>query len=263
LTEPDRQRMEEAIRLHWAIHFPGQPCVWKHRGGGDGVLNIDGHDIQYREHMDGKTLVINGGSTSPCFVLMLDIAAKEAVLQTLYKYENCFDDGYQDGRALVKAAYQLAKKYGIERLTLTDYSYIECPQKIFLADLSFLTTGQTWYESILPGLVCKNCIALEEYRNKVRSNTWRTVGARIKGLQVNGVDIDAPGSAMAVLNLMKKSGNYCKFFSEYMPLIREWSGIQSLHGTDWYCDIPQSLVLPTRRKTLKVSSRRAPSKRNI
>ena len=251
--------LETAIRLHWAIHFPGQPCAWRQRGGGDGILNIDGHDIQYREHMDGKTLVINGGSTSPCFVLMLDLAAKEAVLQTLYKYDNCVEDGYQDGRALVKAAYQLAKKYGIVRLTLTDYSYIECPQKVFLADLSFLTTGQTWYESILPGLVCKNCITLEEYRNKVRSNTWRTVGARIKGLQVNGVDIDAPGSAMAVLNMMKKSGNYCKFFSEYMPLIREWSGIQSLHGTDWYCDIP--FRAPTLRQTLKASSRRGGCRR--
>jgi len=267
--------LERAIRLHWAIHFPGRKWKKKQtgdyhsdnqhiRGGGYGVINMDGHDIHYFEEASGSSFVVYGGNTvheNPCFVLLLDGSDNTATLQSLYKYENCFDDGHQDGRAIVKAAYRLAQEHGARQLFLTDYSYIKCPQKIFLADLSFLTTGQTWYESILPGLVCKDCEDLETLRTAVRTTTWRTVGADLIDIDLPGIDIDAPGSAMIVLNAMKKDGGFCWFFKKYMNTLLVRSGGESLRGYDWVCEIHP--LVSRLRQTLKSSSRRGggPSKR--
>lgn len=292
--------LERAIRLHWYSRHPERSYEWKtnQRGGGYGVINVGGHDIHYREHIDGDILIVYGGvdalHSTPCFDVHLDYVTKHAYLQTVNKRSNgerlssdsrtvvttesCFDDDHQNSRDIVRGVYKLVQQYGMEKLEFRDESVIYCPEErltpgsrtavsaeVLLADLSFLTTGRTWYESIIPNLVCMNCPNLERYRNTVYTNTWRTVGANIKGLQTNGVDIDAPGSAMAVLNLMKKSEKYCAFFSENMELLREWSGIQTLQGKSWYCDIPP--LVSRLRQTLKASSRRggrrrcAPSKR--
>lgn len=236
------EEFERDIRLHWDIHYTGRRCEWKQRGGGHSVMSIDGHDIHYRDHIDGNIIVVHGGDDynySPCFVLNIDPKTNGAVLQTLYKRDNCFDDGHQNSRAVLKAVYRLAQEYGTKYMEFRDVSVKYCDKReIRLSDLSFLTTGKTWYESVLPELQCTDCEDLEEWRKQAHAATWRTVGADLVDIDIPGVDFDASGSSMIVLNAMKKDGRFCSFFVKYMERLLYRSGFLSLYGHTWYCPIP-------------------------
>ena len=48
-----------------------------------------------------------------------------------------------------------------------------------------------------------------------------------------GIDIDAPGSAMVVLNRAKNSRRKCALLSAYMDQIIQQSGILSMYGRHW------------------------------
>lgn len=205
-------------------------------------MTIDGHDIHYRHHIDGNIIVVNGGKNydySPCFVMDIDPISRTAVLQTLYKRDNCFDDGHQNSRTVLRAVYRLAQEYEVTRLEFRDVSVKYCDKReIRLADLSFLTTGRTWYESILPDLRCTDCEDIEEWRKQAHAATWRAVGDDLLDIGIDGVDFDAPGSSMIVLNAMKKDGGFCRFFVKNMDKLVFRTGIPSLYGRTWLCPIP-------------------------
>lgn len=243
-------------KSYWSIQ-------WKQHGG-DGVIRVDGHPIKYREDTTGRVVEIFAGVEphAPCFVLDLDLEDKTALLQNVYKRKNCFEDGHNNSRDTVRAAYKLARERGMRLLYFRDLSYKNCPEErpmtvrqrsateFCLADLSFLTTGKTWYESILPA-VCVNCPDIELYRQKVRTNTWNTVGADLILIDAPGVDFDAPGSAMVILNAMKKDGGFCEFFSNHMHTLLRNSGITTLTNTHWECEIPPlQQASPKRRQTM-------------
>jgi hypothetical protein len=156
--------------------------------------------------------------------------------------------GHKESRDIVRAAYILARDRGMTRIDLHDLSYIYCPEEVRLADLSFLSTGRTWYESILPTMRVIDMPEIEEYRQRVRSNTWRQVGHDLlPDVDINGIDIDAPGSAMAVIAALKESRDFCRWFSRHMNKLMLRSGVPSVMSTHWQipikgsartCDIP-------------------------
>jgi hypothetical protein len=236
--------LSDTIRQYWAIKHPTQRLVWHQRGGAR--MRIGEHEIEYRITRTKDTVftLYAGGDQGlkACFVLELDFARKAATLQSVHRYNNCYTDNYENSRDLVRAAYQYAANQGMTTLGLMDLSTIECgAKKLPLAYLSFITTGQTWYESCLPPMECMDCTDFEEQRQRVRTATWRDVGADLIDIEAD-VDVDAPGSAMVVLNSLKKAKEFCWFFHKYMTLLAMRMGITSiLHGMAWRVHIPQNL----------------------
>jgi hypothetical protein len=252
---------ESMIRQFWLIKHGGRRIRWKQHGGGR--VEVDGHPINYRESVDGSSIIITAGDQhkySQCFALSIYPDTKIAVLQTVSRRNDCFVDGHNNSRDLVRAAYMIAKERGMRAFEFTDLSYIVCPGTVNLSDLSFLTTGQTWYESILPGLTCidqlhnKTCYLLDEYRQRVRTNTWRQVGHSLIDLDMHGVDIDAPGSAMLVLAALKREKQFCWFFDQNMDQLILNSGYVSMHGRQWMCKIEQPMSNWRRRTTRRATS---------
>ncbi len=227
--------------------------VFRQVGGGDSeMIYVRGHPIRiFTMDDDDVTLYIAGGDTAPCFRLDIEKAGTHAVLGEVIRRNKCFADNSMESRNLVRAAYQVARDRGVRTLEFTDNSVIYCPDRVILSDLSFLTTGKTWYESIIP-LTCMDCPQLEQFRHKVLTNTWRTVGdSEFGNIRITGIDIDAPGSAMQMLAAMKKDGGYCRFFSDNMEALVYRSGVKTLHGKRWISYLPT----PTRtRSTARRSS---------
>lgn len=235
--------IEADIRSYWFRKYIGKRPS---QLGGSRTIYINSHPINYRETADESMMVILGGNNmqhAPCFVLDMNRETGEAVLQTVEHRRHtgqslCFRDGHAIARDIVRAAYQLACARGMRTITLTDKSKLTCDALEFsLCDLMFLTTGQTWYESILPNLRCINCEDIDEYRAKVRNSTWRDVGASLIDIDTGNIDPDKPGSAMRVLDTMKKSKDFCWFFKNNMGKLLVNSRINTMRGTTWICDI--------------------------
>jgi hypothetical protein len=74
-------------------------------------------------------------------------------------------------------------------------------------------------------------------------------------IDIPGVDFDASGSSMLVLNAMKKDEGFCGFFAKYMDKLVFRTGIPSLYGRIWSCPIPAS---GGRRRTRRRHRRRIP-----
>jgi hypothetical protein len=229
-----------AIRNYWQIHHGARPLRWSQQGGG--TILIEGHPITYRVSRDGRTvftILAGEDSYNPCFAMECDFQSNRAHLRIVKQRKNCFADGHNNMRLAVRAAYGFAKHKGMRVLTLADDSEIFCPMPVPLADLSFLTTGRTWYESIIPGLQCvSEYHDIEDLRRRASMATWDSVGADLlPDLVVSGGEL--PGSAMRVLQGLKEGRNHCKFFSRYMTLLVARSYGQSVMGAEWQCEIPQ------------------------
>jgi len=240
--------------------------VFRQVGGGDSeMIYVRGHPIRiFTMDEDDVTLYIAGGESAPCFRLDIAKAGNRAILGEVVRRNKCFAEGGTESRDIVRAAYQVARDRGVRILEFTDNSVIYCPERVILSDLSFLTTGQTWYESIIP-IKCLNCPGIEDYRRRVRTNTWRVVGHGLVDINLSGVDIDASGSAMQVLTALKKDGHFCQFFSDKMADLIYRSGIKTFHEKQWigYISSPsqtrssrrQTSMRRHRHRTLKASTR--------
>ena len=255
--------VQDTIRKYWIARYGFTPLRWLQRGGA--TMNIDGHPLTFHVEQSKRTVftVLTGKRTSPCSVLGLNFATHVATLDVVSHRDTCFTNGYTNMRSVVRGAYEFAKRKGMQRLILTDKSEIMCPptqsvgseppsgagwaSAVPLADLSFLTTGRTWYESIIPGLMCVSPnYNIEELRARARAATWVSVGADLlPSLAV--ADPDEPGSAMRVLAMLKQAKTYCDFFSRNMTLLVARSYGRSLMSSQWEASIPQSA--PVRRHT--------------
>ena len=225
------------IRYYLLIHpFYGQ-------SGGGGILTFNSYRIKYRKAVNNstKTLFIYAGRSAgqrPC--LVLSINGVEAILQSLERGNDCFVNISSNSKNLVLAAIKLAKKFGATKLMLTDNSFIQCPDKVHLADLSFLSTGRTWYESIAP---FKSQYDIEKYRSSVQQNKWADIltMAKKRGFELDintgTINTEETGSAMKVIAYLKENKTSCLFFSKMMGELLLWSGIPSLYGTSWTLEI--------------------------
>lgn len=186
-----------------------------------------GHTIYYNSeqniNLDPETILINGGREKgkyPCFTLIIKHGL--ATLQGVQKGADCFTDGYDNTKEMVLAALSLARSKGCTVFQLADNSTKSCySHKFALSDMYFVTTGQTWYESILPIKSRKHAEAdMRAFREKVRSSTWSDVSAYLisKSKSVDfdfkGLNDNKPGSCMEALAMIAKMKNdvSCKFF---------------------------------------------------
>ena len=226
------------------------PLRFKQDGGG--TYRTEGRLVQIRvvdevnmSREEGRPTDIvavygggKGGSRSPeCFFLRVNRVTRRAVLQGVQKRSDCFaGDGPSDMRLVVRAALRWAAHRGILSVDVTDNSHVACSSGVVeLANMSFLTTGQTWYESAAPGcfLVSETEQArLVADRERVRRATWREVRAGVTTDVSAAVDVDAPGSAMEVLSRAKQL-RLCEVFRDDMTTLLENAGVMSYHGKQW------------------------------
>jgi hypothetical protein len=173
-------------------------------------------------------------------------------------------------RLVVRAALRWARRRGgILSVDVTDNTHIPCDEgsgEVELANLSFLTTGRTWYESAAPG--CFLVVEAEQARlvadrERVRRATWREVSVGVTtdiAAAVDGVDVDAPGSAMEVLSRAKRL-RLCKVFRDDMATLLENAGVMSYHGKTWRWELASGRAVTRRRRSgfsnLRTSRRRS------
>jgi hypothetical protein len=209
------------------------------RGGLKYELTYKGDKIYYIMSPCGNA-IFGGIGRQPCFHLSI----KDTVANLISIGVDCFVDRHHT-KEMVEIAFKIAKDKGCKTFILTDNSYISCPPtaQFKLSDVYFLTTGQTWYESILPIKITEyDDEQMAEYRRRAKTLSWSRVatylvskGATLDFIDVNGIDADGAGSAMEVLTRIKKmkNGVSCRFFAEHTVNIRFIAGLISFHGTLW------------------------------
>lgn len=222
----------------------------------------NGHTIYYNSRPntngDPATIFINAGrgkGKQPCFNLALKDGI--ATLQSLDRGADCFDDDFDNTRELVMAAFSLAKTMGCTIFQLADNSTKTChSHKFTLSNMYFVTTGQTWYESILSvKTITYTESEMKAFRERVQTSTWSDVSAyliskrKLVDFDFTGLNVNKPGSCMEALNMIAKMKNAvsCKFFADNLDDIMTAQNILSFHGTLWTVDIDKPSAKGTRK----------------
>lgn len=243
-------KLERDIRRFYASE---NGLLFQNAGGNRKFsYNYKGHTIYYNSEPningDPATIIINGGRDAgrrPCFKLTLK--DKTATLQTLDRGDDCFVDRFDNSKELVMAAFQIAKSKGATSFELSDNSFKSCPPyKFRLSDMYFVTTGQTWYESILPLKIKSYSESkLNSYREIAKNTTWAYMSSYLisRGATIDfkfkGLDVNKRGSCMEALSIISKMRNdaSCKFFNDNLQNIMSASNITSFFTTVWALDI--------------------------
>ena len=181
----------------------------------------------------------------PCFMMSI-MPGGNATLISISRGVACFQDNHDISSDIVLAALEIAKQKVAKKFEFTDNSTKTVDhKKIDLADLSFLTTGQTWYERILPIKPSKEKVAIkiDKFRQQVKINTWSDVSDDLlrqsigTDFDTNGIDINEAGSAMKVLDRAKLSKKHHLFFHDCMEELIVACKSFPLKGTEWIMDI--------------------------
>ena len=234
--------LEKDVKEYYMLRDYPHKTKWS----GSGRIVINRHIINYREGQNTNgcfDVYFWAGKNKrlrPCFVLKIT-EEKDAILQSVDRRQGCFVDNHDNSKDLVRAAIQLSKNKNAKSFQFMDNSFIQCPEKVHLADLSFLTTGKTWYESFLSIIPIDpdEKRKIEKYRNIVTKNNWVGVLENMKkldepiDLDIDGIDIYSEGSAMLVLDRAKKTKLHCKTFNKKIKSLLLSSGIPSLQGIVW------------------------------
>lgn len=222
---------------------------WRQRGGGT-VVSQEGYRYYVRESIEGDTVEIRGGGVpnkTYCLLLMVE-PDKTAELHDLRRGANCSLDGPSAPTGnMVMLAARLAKERGANTLFIQDMARVPISpgsnMKFRLADVSLLTTGQSWYHQFLP-LTSKDDAALARWRVIIANNTWDSVYtcmlSKYKTVVVppgvtDDIDTSASGSAMIVLTRIKQKQT--DFFAVYEAELIPCSGVGSIYGWTWTCDL--------------------------
>ena len=218
------------------------------RGGGEGTLDINGHRYYYKDSRSGVSYTILAGRRAgkrPCIILFYNSRTREADLQTIERGEDCSLEAGAPTSKTVIAAVELARKYGARRLVLTDNASKDVgPDASFtVSDMYMLTTGKSWYESIIEGLRAKNATTVNEWRKRVFTNTWNDVSACLRYIvpdivfpvKTDDIDTGAPGSAMIVFRRIKDAKT--SFYADYKHALPGCTGGGTIYGSEWYLDL--------------------------
>ena len=204
---------------------------------------VSGNSVRYDYRTGRNALgvsVFYGGRTKgkkECFLLLLN-PDKTADIQWLENAADCALDPNGSGKSMVRAVLNLARQRGARSIALMDTSKktLANNKGFRLSNMYFLTTGQTWYESLIPGLYPQekeDKVAL--WRQKVQTNTWEDVHRQLGDISIpvdiSDIDASQPGSAMIVLRRIKEAGG--DFFAEHEDDLLLASGIGNLHGLSW------------------------------
>ena len=229
------------------------------KGGLIERVRVGPHNIEYDLRINasgrGKKKIIDllaistakANDKQPCFIMKITPGGPSSLI-SISRGITCFLDNQDDSSGIVLAALEIAKLKGAKTFEFTDNSTKSVDgRKIKLSDLSFLTSGKTWYERILPNirLIDKSVgEILEIDRNRVHKNKWIDVYNNLLNdfnIDTNfdkfGIDITKEGSAMKILERAKKSKQYTEFFEKEMVKLIRSSKVMLLYGTHWIMDV--------------------------
>jgi hypothetical protein len=248
------RKLDRESRVAWITFrnkhdLPSTVLQWRQRGGGS-VVTHGGYRYYVRESMDGDTLEIRGGGIPEktfCFMVFIN-PDKTAVLHDVHRGDKCSLDGPEAPTGnMVYLAARLAKEHGAHTLDIHDMARVPVAPgsttKCRLADVSLLTTGQSWYHKFLL-LTSKDDEALAQFRVIIENNTWDNVYtcllSKYRAVEVpagatDGIDTAAPGSAKKVLTRIKYART--DFFAKYEAWLPQCSGVSSIYGWTWHCDL--------------------------
>jgi hypothetical protein len=196
---------------------------------------------------DNTTILIKGGNFKrPCFGILIGSTTQEAELHDFRSTIDCSLDTGAPSHIAARAAFQVARDYGVKHIVLTDNSNKLLPsgKKFNLSLMYFLTTGRTWYETFLPIYPDPSfASANEQWRGIVATNTWDKVYACLRTyypdivvpVQIEDIDTSKPGSAMEVFRRIKESKS--DFFSDYGNNLAPCSGIDNPQGKVWHANL--------------------------
>ena len=220
---------------------------WPKQTGG-GVVSQNGFRYDYREYPLENAIVIRGGRTKgkqECFFLLIE-PDNTAILQGIKAGEDCSLDGGANTKNMLKATFRLAKEKGATEIQLADdakkYVDKDKDQYFFLSDMYFLTTGYSWYESagvgVHPTAVFHK--AVEDWRNRVRTNTWVSVVVNLPQpvhvpVDISDIDVTASGSAMIIFKRIKEANT--TFFADYMAYLPNANGIGPMRSISWVAEL--------------------------
>jgi len=232
------------VMFEYKHHLPVRGIVQVGGGEFEDIIDVSGHRYYYKTSTKGYSYTILGGRRKgrrPCIILFYNAKTKIANLQMIERGDDCSLDFGTPSRQTVLAAVAIAQKLGASRLLISDESSKNIPGDLSF-DLSlmyFLSTGKTWYESILPGLRPENPALIESERAKVLSNTWASVAERFPELvvpvDISDIDTSVPGSAMRVFRRIKDART--TFFADYDAALSRRSLVNPLKGKTWYLDL--------------------------
>lgn len=266
--------------------FQNREARWKQAGGATFLVHYAGRKIHIREDQQEKYMIVYGGPTPPklpCFTLFIeneDNGQKSAELHGIVRDNGCFLDELSNSRDLVGVAVKFARKrFNVTLLRLVDNSKIVCPETIFLSNLSLVTTGFTWYQSCIPGLMPEDPDERElftQWQTCVNTVSWDTlydyldkhgVAPPPDGFDTAHLDTARPGSAKTVLNRLKQSKRGCSFFSAHLTQINDGFGIKisltspkntpknPLYGWSWIVHFTNPLSAATTRRQQRTTNR--------
>ena len=205
-----------------------------------GIIEEGGFAYQYRNFQSENAIEISRGSEYYFLVFYDNAPAK---LFGIRSHKNRFLEGDAATEHMVKAALRLAKERGISQVQIDDdvKKRLDNDSYFHLSDMHFLTTGYTWYESLNIGIYPRDIMkrSLELYRDRVRTNTWASVAARLHippelSIDISDIDVTAPGSAMTVLQRIRDID--ISFFAKYNLALPVASGIY-VHFEEWVADL--------------------------
>jgi len=251
----------------------------KQSGGVTFLEHYAGRRLYIREHQLNKYIAVYGGRLPPkrsCFTMFIEDEGdgqKSATLDNLSRDDNCFLDDLSNSHDLVNVAVKFARqRHNVILLRLVDNSRIECPEYVSLSNLSLVTTGFTWYQSCIPGLMPENLVNRELFKHwqmRVNNVSWdalwdylskHDVAPPPDGFDTSRIDTASPGSAKTVLNRLKQSKRGCSFFSKHMDQINAGFNIDTLpkeplHGWLWIVYFTNPLPTATTRKQKRTTNR--------
>lgn len=215
-------------------------------------FKLDTHNIEYdvKKYGNKKDMYLQvisskkANDMQPCFIIHIKPGSSSELI-SISRGKDCFQDNHDESSDIVLVALEIARLKGAKTFEFTDSSTKTIDsKKISLSNLSFLTTGKTWYERILSVRLANpsDSLKIDSWRKTAFNNTWVNVQKMLllQKIQIDidftGINIDEPGSAMKVLEKAKLSKSYLNFFNEYMDELMIASLIPSLHGKHWIMD---------------------------
>ena len=233
---------------------------WKSQNGG-GIISVNGVRYDNRVSRNGNTIVIHGGRTkgrAGCFLLLFE-PDSTVTLQGMKQAPDCALDPGGSGRHMINAALKIAMQRHATQLTLSDISQKHLPSgKSFkLADMYFMTTGKTWYETMIPGLQPETKQdKIPIWREKVHTASWDTIESALREqvpdisipVHVHDIDTSVPGTAMLVLSRIKDAQT--EFFALYEDELINAFKIGSLFAITWAVSLTPPSAGPALRNPL-------------
>jgi len=249
---------EQSFRTYLKIRAIQEGRKINMNGGVREKVRIGNHNIEYdlnikrtgrgpKQTLDLIAIATGkANDKQPCFIMHIRPGGASSIT-SLSRGIACFLDKTDDSTGLVLAGLEIAKLKGAKTFEFTDNSVkVVDGYKIRLSELSLITTGKTWYERILPDIKVvdeEEREILEVSKINISNSTWHMVYRKLLNFDINaeldysGIDINAPGSAMKVLDRAKKSKKYTEFFAKEMFYLLKSYDAFPVHGYHWIMNI--------------------------